>query len=317
MSFVRSERKCIEILRLLKEYQEPLGAKRLSELMAEHGFTLTDRAVQYYLSYLDDMGFTRKVGNRGRVLTTAGISETERALVDERIGFIISKLEKLAFKSTFNPETGTGNVAYNLSYVPYDQVELVSKAFDEVIDAGLAFFSSYKIVDNDPRVPAGHSGFMTVCSITMDGVLQRKGIPVKMAFGGIVGLNNSKPLGFHDLIGYRGTTVDPLLLFINAGLTSIGKAAKTGNGTVLANVREVPDAAKDSVEVIASKMREMGFKFPVTMGTGVLNVRPDPYRTSIVSYSGMNLIGNAYEKGYSIKTEIGAGNIPYSVFDLP
>ena len=30
----RTERKYIEILRILKEHQEPMGAKRLSELMA-------------------------------------------------------------------------------------------------------------------------------------------------------------------------------------------------------------------------------------------------------------------------------------------
>jgi hypothetical protein len=52
--------------------------------------------------------------------------------------------------------------------------------------------------------------------------------------------------------------------------------------------------------------------FPVTMGTKVFNLREDPYRLSIVAYSGMNLIGNAIEKGFSIKTEIGAGNIPYA-----
>jgi len=28
--------------------------------MAERGFVLSDRAVQYYLSYLDTMGFTEK-----------------------------------------------------------------------------------------------------------------------------------------------------------------------------------------------------------------------------------------------------------------
>ena len=316
MSFVRSERKCIEILRLLKDYPEPVGAKRLSEFMGEHGFTLTDRAVQYYLSYLDEMGFTRKVGNRGRVLTSAGISETERALVDERIGFIISKLEKLAFKSNFNPETGTGNVAYNLSFVPNEQVDSVSKAFDEVIKEKFSFFSSYKIIDNDPRIPQGQSGIITLCSITMDSVLQKSGIPIKVAFGGTIGIENYKPTGFVDLIGYKGTTVDPLLLFINAGMTSIGSVLKTGKGTVLANVREVPDTAEDTINEISSSMRRSGFIFPVTMGKGVLNVRPDPYRTSIVAYSGMNLIANAIEKGLSIKTEIGAGIIPYSSFDL-
>ena len=60
MTMIRTERKYIEILRILKEHQEPMGAKRLSELMAERGFVLSDRAVQYYLSYLDTMGFTEK-----------------------------------------------------------------------------------------------------------------------------------------------------------------------------------------------------------------------------------------------------------------
>ncbi|MDD3407255.1 MAG: NrpR regulatory domain-containing protein [Methanomicrobium sp.] len=316
MSFIRSERKCIEILRILKEHQEPVGAKRLSELMTEHGFALTDRAVQYYLSYMDEKGFTRKVGNRGRVLTPAGISETEHALVDERIGYIISKLERLAFKSNFNPQTGTGNVAYNLSFVPSEQIDEVAGAFDEVIKGGISFFTSYKIIDSDPRIPKGHTGIITVCSITMDGVLQSYGIPVKMAFGGNLKIENFRPSGFKDLIGYKGTTIDPLLLFINAGLTSIDSVLKTGEGTVLANVREVPEKALSSVEEIAASMRESGFLFPVATGSGVLNIRPDPYRTSIVAYSGMNLIGYAVEKGYNIKTEIGAGNIPFSGFDL-
>ncbi|WFN35757.1 NrpR regulatory domain-containing protein [Methanomicrobium antiquum] len=316
MSFIRSERKCIEILRILKEHQEPVGAKRLSELMTEHGFALTDRAVQYYLSYLDNMGFTRKIGNQGRILTPLGVSETERALVDERIGFIISKLERLAFKSNFNPETGTGNVAYNLSYVPENQIENLSSVFDEVIKNGISFFKSYKIIDSDPRIPSGHLGVITVCSITMDGVLQNHGIPVKMAFGGLLNVENNTPSGFQDLIGYKGTTIDPLLLFINAGFTSIGSVLKNGTGKVLANVREVPDTAIDSVNDIANMMKSSGFLFPVKVGTGILNIRADPYRTSIVAYSGMNLIGYAIEKGINLKTEIGAGNIPYSSFDM-
>ena len=131
-----------------------------------------------------------------------------------------------------------------------------------------------------------------------------------------MGIENNKPTGFQDLIGYKGTTVDPLLLFINAGMTSIGSVIKTGKGTVLANVREVPETAENSINEILASMRRSGFIFPVIMGKGVLNVRPDPYRTSIVAYSGMNLIGHAIEKGFNLKTEIGAGNIPYSSFDL-
>ncbi|NYT05922.1 MAG: DUF128 domain-containing protein [Methanomicrobiales archaeon] len=312
MTFVRSERKCVEILRILREHQEPLGAKRLSELMAERGFVLSDRAVQYYLQYLDEMGFTHKIGNRGRVLTPSGVAETERALVDERIGFIISKLERLAFRSTFNPETGTGDVAYNLSIVPDEHAEGVAAAFDAVLAAGLGFFSRYRITDRDPRVPPGHTGFITVCSITLDGVLQSHGIPVKMAYGGCLAIRDSRPEAFLDLIGYRGTTADPLQLFINAGMTSIGNVARTGTGVALANVREVPVTAASRVDDIAADMRKSGFIFPVAQGTQVFNLTEHPYRLAIVAFSGMNLIGSGIESGFSIRTEIGAGNIPYA-----
>src|SRR5512138_2080874 len=133
MTMIRTERKYIEILRILREHQEPVGAKRLSELMAERGFVLSDRAVQYYLRYLDEMGFTNKVGNHGRVLTERGRSETDKALVDDRMGFIISKLERLAFRSTFDPATLTGDVAYNLTIAPEDRLDEVQAAFDAVV----------------------------------------------------------------------------------------------------------------------------------------------------------------------------------------
>ncbi len=145
---IRTERKYIEILRILKEHDEPVGAKRLSELMAERGFVLSDRAVQYYLSYLDSMGFTEKVGNQGRILTPAGFQETDNALVDDRIGFIISKLERLAYRSTFDPATGTGDVAYNLSFVRKADLDRAILAFDEVImpDAGFLILTGFLIV---------------------------------------------------------------------------------------------------------------------------------------------------------------------------
>lgn len=312
MNSIRSERKYLEILRILRETGEPMGAKRLSELMAEHGFVLSDRAVQYYLHYLDEMGFTYKVGNRGRLLTPKGIEESEHALVEERIGFVISKLERLAFRTTFDPLTGTGDVSYNLSFVPADEVDGVSAAFDAVIDANLGFFSSYRIIDSDPRIPPGHAGFVTVCSVTMDGVLQRQGIPVSMAYGGGLLIKKGSATEFTDLIAYQGTTVDPLKLFISAGLTSIDRIVSGNDGIALANVRQVPATASKRVEEIIPPMWDAGFHFPVAMGTQLFNLPSDPNRLSIIAYSGMNLIGIAYEKGFSIQTEIGAGNIPYS-----
>jgi hypothetical protein len=312
MSLIPSERKYLEILRILKEHREPMGAKRLSETMAERGFVLTDRAVQYYLRYLDDTGFTEKVGNTGRVLTPLGMSETESALVDERIGFIISRLERLAFRTTFDPATSTGDVAYNLSVVPEDELERVCRVFDRVAAAGYGFFSSYRVLDRDPRIPSGHAGIVSICSITMDGVLQRMGVPVRMAFGGTLSHSAGRVQGFAHLIGYRGTTVDPLQLFISAGLTTIRSVVEGGTGMALANVREVPAGARPRVDSMISRMRKCGFSFPVALGTRVFNLAPNPYRLSIVSYSGLNLVGCGIEEGFRIRTEIGAGNIPFS-----
>jgi repressor of nif and glnA expression len=309
---IRAERKYIEILRILRDHQDPMGAKRLSELMAERGFVLSDRAVQYYLSYLDSMGFTEKIGNQGRILTPAGMAETDNALVDDRIGFIISKLERLAYRSTFDPATSTGDVAYNLSIVPEESFEKTEAIFNEVVQAGCGFFNSYKVIDRDPRIPAGYVGFITLCSISMDGVFQRKGIPVKMAYGGRLEIENGIPQQFLDLIGYRGTTIDPLELFISSGLTSISGYARTRTGIALANVREVPVSAQHQVEETIRLMNACGFLFPVTMGSQVFNLPPNPHRLSIVAFSGLNYIGNCVEHGIEVKTEIGAGNIQFS-----
>jgi hypothetical protein len=312
MRLIPSERKYLEILRILKEHQDPMGAKRLSEILAERGFVLTDRAVQYYLRYLDEMGFTRKVGNTGRVLTREGMAETESALVDERIGFIISKLERLAFRSTFDPATGTGDVAYNLSVVPEEEAAGVVRSFEKVSRAGYGFFPRCRILDRDPRITPGQVGIITLCSITLDGVFQRAGIPVTMAYGGRLAFEGGVVKGFLDLVGYRGTTIDPLQLFISAGLTSIREVVASGTGVALANVREVPVPALDLAGDLLSRMGQWGFTPPVGMGNQVFNTPHSPHHVSIVSYSGMNMVGHGIEEGYRIRTEIGAGTIPFS-----
>ncbi len=258
------------------------------------------------------MGFTRKVGNTGRILTGEGIAETESALVGDRIGFIISKLERLAFRSTFDPVTGTGDVAYNLSYVPEDEAPGVVRSFEKVSRAGYAFSSFCKVLDRDPRVPEGQVGILSLCSITIDGVFQRSGIPVLMAYGGRVQFEKGEVKGFLDLIGYRGTTIDPLQLFISAGLTSIKGVVATGNGVAVANVREVPVPATDRVRELLAQMGQWGFTPPVGMGNRVFNLVQSPHHISIVSFSGMNMVGYGVEEGYQIRTEIGAGNIPFS-----
>jgi repressor of nif and glnA expression len=59
-------------------------------------------------------------------------------------------------------------------------------------------------------------------------------------------------------------------------------------------------------------MNSCGFVFPVALGNNVFNLPNNPYRLSIVAFSGLNYIGNTVEHGIKIQTEIGAGNIAFS-----
>jgi hypothetical protein len=77
-------------------------------------------------------------------------------------------------------------------------------------------------------------------------------------------------------------------------------------------VREVPSSALTQVEDTIRQMKQCGFIFPVSMGNKVFNLPHNPYRLSIVAFSGLNYIGNTAEQGFDIRTEIGAGNIPFT-----
>ncbi|HNQ33300.1 MAG TPA: NrpR regulatory domain-containing protein, partial [Methanoculleus sp.] len=163
----------------------------------------------------------------------------------------------------------------------------------------------------DPRIPDGHVGLMTVCSVTLDGLLQKRGIPARLEYAGRMIVGENGTAGFLDLIGYRGTSVDPLHLFISAGLTAINRLVTTRTGIALANIRMVPAAARDRVKEAADLMMECGFTFPAGNGIGEFNLPGHPYRLSVVAFSGMNMVANAVEKGYVVRTEIGAGTIPF------
>lgn len=188
----------------------------------------------------------------------------------------------------------------------------VIEASAEVVRAGCGFFGTSTVIDDDPRVPEGHKGLITLCSVTLDGVLQHMGIPADLEFGGRLAISRDGTSAFTDLIRYLGTTIDPLALFISAGLTSVSSVTAGGEGVVLANVREVPYPAKDRVEDAIAQMKDCGFAFPEGVKSHYCTIPEHPYRLPVTAYSGMNHIANATEKGYEMKTEIGAGTIRFS-----
>jgi repressor of nif and glnA expression len=103
------ERKVLAILKILRDSEESLGARVIARHLRDYGIELGERAVRYHLKLMDERGLTRLLGLReGRVLTELGIEEVENALVEDKVGFATSKIEVLAFRTTFNAQNLTG-----------------------------------------------------------------------------------------------------------------------------------------------------------------------------------------------------------------
>mgnify|MGYP001769162778 FL=1 len=112
------ERKVISILKILSGSQEPLGARIIAHRLKDHGIDLGERAVRYHLKLTDERGLTCLVGRDGRVLTKQGEEELNTALVKDKVGLAISKIEMLAFRTNFDPEKRRGPVPVNISFFP-------------------------------------------------------------------------------------------------------------------------------------------------------------------------------------------------------
>jgi len=79
-------------------------------------------------------------------------------------------------------------------------------------------------------VPKGKIGLATVCSILINGVLLKHGIPIDSKFGGILQVRKGSPLRFVELINYSGSSLDPSEIFIRGQMTSVGEVVKNGDG---------------------------------------------------------------------------------------
>ena len=109
----------LAILRVLdKQPDKIVGAREISRQMRTHGVELTERTVRYHLKILDERGFTKVFGKEGRMITQKGREELSQALVSEKVGFIISKIETMSYLTNLDLETLEGNIILNISYFP-------------------------------------------------------------------------------------------------------------------------------------------------------------------------------------------------------
>jgi HTH-type transcriptional regulator, global nitrogen regulator NrpRI len=300
-----AKRKVIAILKVLQDSREPLGARIIAQRLKSYGIELGERAVRYHLKIMDERGLTRLVGRDGRLINDAGTEELKSALVRDKVGFAISRIELLAFRTNFDPSRRAGLVPINVSFFPEERFAEALGIMRPVFERGLCVsdlvFTAHageKI--GDSIVPKGKTALGTICSVVINGTLLKAGIPMDSRFGGIIEIKNHKPLRFVELINYAGSSMDPSEVFIRAGMTSVLEVVKKGEGKLLANYREIPALCRPVVENVVAQMKEVGIGGLLTMGNASEPVCETPVelnRIGIVLLGGLNPVAAAEEAG--------------------
>jgi len=308
------QRLVIEILKILeeKEHEGPIGARAIAKELNKKGLEIGERAVRYHLRIFDEKGFTRKIGPlEGRILTEKGKKEIKYALVGKRVGFVIGKIEELIYRMSYNLESGKGTIVINVSLLDVDELEKALAIMKKVIDAGYAPSPLIKVAHEgeniaETKVPKGKVGIATVCSVTIDGILAKAGIPVAPKFGGVLEIEKWMPKRFTDVITYQGSSLDPLDVFASRKMTSYLSVIKMGSGRILANLREIPMLAKDRAQNITDQAKKRGLNGVLKVGgpgESLYGLPVDVNRVGIVIVGGINPMTAVEESGIATETK--------------
>ncbi|MBN1862078.1 MAG: DUF128 domain-containing protein [Dehalococcoidales bacterium] len=299
------ERKVFAILRVLSDSQGALGARIIARRLKDLGVELGERAVRYHLKHMDERGLTRLVGRDGRLITEAGMEELKSALVRDKVGFAISKIELLAFRTDFDLEHRTGLVPVNVSLFSRDNFQRALPIMAPAFEAGLCVSDLVTVAREGETigeliVPPGQVALATVCSIVVNGSLLKAGVPMDSRFGGILQIKNHKPLRFVELIHYAGSSLDPSEVFIMGKMTSVTEVARSGDGKLLANFREIPVLCRPLAEEVIAKLSRAGMGGVLVMGNTsepVCEIPVELNRVGVVLLGGLNPIAAAEEAG--------------------
>lgn len=303
------ERKIVAILNILKDSEGPIGARIISNELKKQGIELTERAVRYHLQMMDERSLTERIGRKGRIITPRGIKETNDALISDKVGMVINKVDTLSYRTTFDIETKRGDVVLNISVIPKEQFDKASEVMKEVFAANICVTDLVAKAEEGEYlsgivVPEGKVGLGTVCAVTINGILLNHCIPVYSKFGGILQVNNSDPLRFTEIISYNGTSLDPAEIFIKSKMTDVLGAMSGKPGKILAGFREFPAICLDKVQMILNKLGKIGIGGVIALGKPSQPILEIPVSTGCVGMvvlGGLNPIAALEEAG--IETE--------------
>ncbi len=310
----------LAILKILSKQKDIIGSRELSRMLKLHGVELTERTVRYHLKILDERGFTEVFGKEGRKITKRGREELSRSHVSDRMGFVISKIENLSYRTSFDIESGNGEMVVNISYFPKADVREAMKIMKKVFSS--PYVMSNKVIMakagemmGDSEVPEGMIGIGTMCTITINSVLQKAGIPVASRFGGLLQVTENGPKRFTAIVSYEGSSLDPHLIFIKSRMTSVGDLVKHGEGNILASFREIPVASLARAEEIKTKLAEYGIGGMLTIGepnSPLLEIPVGLDRAGLCVVGGLNPIAALEEAGIETRSSAMSDLVEYS-----
>jgi repressor of nif and glnA expression len=236
--------------------------------------------------------------------------KTLRNMNAGQIVFTLSNIEELIYGVSFDPSTGSGRIVTNISLIDSKDVNNILPIFRDVMLSGLTVSPLAKMLlsgesVNDFVIPYGKCGIATVCSITVDGILLKQGIPVKPRFGGLVEVKDGNPVRFTDLVRYDSTTIDPMEILMSQSLTSVSDMLTIGSGKILANLREITMNARNRVEETLDGLVSVGFSGILEVGepnTDVLGVSVERDHFGVVVVGGTNPMAVAQEQGFNVDT---------------
>lgn len=308
---------CHAILAILDKHPTVVGSRELAKQLKLHGVELTERTVRYYLKMLDQRGYTEVFGKEGRKITAQGREELKHSLVSEKIGFVISRIESLSYLTTLDMAAMEGDVILNISYFPRKKLRTALRLLKPVFSSSYIMSDRVCLADEGEKignvpVPRGMVGLGTVCSVTINGILLKAGIPVTSRYGGVIETMNGTPRRFLSLISYDGSSLDPLEMFIRSRMTDVSGAAAGKAGRILASFREIPVVCLEKAKKLSRTMADRGIRGLLLIGspnTPLLEVPVGIDKVGIVVVGGLNPVAALEEQG--IPTESNAMSTLY------
>jgi repressor of nif and glnA expression len=236
---------------------------------------------------------------------------SEITIMTVPLKFINHSIEDYAMKVTFDPATGEGKVVYNLSVIKNEDLDFAISTLKDAYKTGVTVSGRVRFLHSGDKlpgyvVPKGYTGICTVCSITFDGILIRRGIPITPVGGGVVEIEKRTPTRFTHIILYEHTTIDPLQVLISQKTTSITSVMRTGSGSILANVREFHMEAEHQVGIVLDELSASPLSGILEVGMPnlpLLGVPVSPQFVAIAAVGGTNPMAAIREGGRWVQTQ--------------